>query len=147
MPVLMLRRDFLKTIAVTGTFAALGKGSLAAPSGWRQFEITYRVTLQSQKTPARVWVPVPQDALDYQRVIDLSWRSPTAASLVWEPVSRAPITSAPWLDRTTPREIEITAHVATRDRSGYYPDASRDELAEYLRPTPTSPNDGIVLAK
>jgi transglutaminase-like putative cysteine protease len=143
----MLRRDFLKTIAATGTFAALGKGSLAAAPGWRQFEITYKVTLQSKKTPSRLWVPVPQDALDYQKVIDLSWRSPLAASLVWEPASRAPIISATWLDPTTPPEIEITARVMTRDRSGYYPDASHDELAEYLRPTPSSPKDGIVLAK
>ena len=33
----------------------------------------------------------------------------------------------------------------TRDRSGYYPDASREELAEFLRPTASSPIDGIVL--
>ena len=46
-----------------------------------------------------------------------------------------------------PREIEVTARVATRDRSGYCPDASPEELAEYLRPTPSSPTDGIVLAK
>jgi transglutaminase-like putative cysteine protease len=52
------------------------------------------------------------------------------------PASRAPIISAAWLEPTTPREIEITARVATRDRSGFYPDASRDELAEYLRPNP-----------
>jgi len=58
----MLRRDFLKTLAATGTLAALGKSATAAPPGWRQFEITYRITLQNQKTPARVWVPVPQDA-------------------------------------------------------------------------------------
>src|SRR5204863_9071154 len=101
----------------------------------------------SQKAPMRVWVPVPQDALNYQRVIDLTWRSPVAASVLWEPSSRAPIISAAWLDPSTPREIEITARVATRDRSGHYPDASKDELAEYLRPTPNSPNDGIVLSK
>src|SRR5271155_1557186 len=145
--VLMFRRDFLKTIATTGTFVALGRGSLAAPLGWRQFEITYRLTLQSQKVPARVWVPVPQDALDYQRVIDLTWRSPVAASVLWEPSSRAPIISADWLDPSTPREIEITARVATRDRSGYYPDASKNELAEYLHPTSSSPTEGIVLSK
>ncbi|MBV8094929.1 MAG: twin-arginine translocation signal domain-containing protein, partial [Acetobacteraceae bacterium] len=43
----MLRRDFLKTLATTGTLAALGKRSLAALPGWRQFELTYQVTLQS----------------------------------------------------------------------------------------------------
>jgi transglutaminase-like putative cysteine protease len=143
----MLRRNFLKTLAATGTLAAVGKSALAVPPGWRQFEITYQVTLQSQKTPARVWIPVPQDALDYQRVLELSWRSPAAASLLWEPASRAPIISAAWSDPAMPREIEITARVATRDRTGYCPDASPKELADYLRPTPSSPTDGIVLAK
>ena len=45
------------------------------------------------------------------------------------------------------REIEVIAQVATRDRSGFYPDASHEELVEYLKPTASSPNDGIVLAK
>ena len=52
-----------------------------------------------------------------------------------------------WLEPATPREMKITAQVMTRDRSGFYPDASHQELAEYLRPTPSSPNDGIVLTK
>jgi hypothetical protein len=85
----MLRRDLLKTLAAAGTLAALGKSAPAAPPGWRQFEITYKLTLRSQKTPVRVWIPVPQDALDYQKVLELSWRSPAAASLLWEPASRA----------------------------------------------------------
>ena len=95
----------------------------------------------------RLWVPVPQDALDYQRVVDLSWRSPVAAHVLWEPASRAPIVSAAWVEPGIAREIEIIAQVATRDRSGFYPDASHEELAEYLKPTASSPNDGIVLAK
>jgi transglutaminase-like putative cysteine protease len=143
----MLRRDFLKTLAATGTLAAFGKSALAAPPGWRQFEIIFKVTLQGQRTPVRVWIPVPQDALDYQKVLELSWRSPAAASLLWEPGSRAPIVSAAWADPAMPREIEITARVATRERAGYCPDASPKELAECLRPTPSSPTDGIVLAK
>ena len=143
----MLRRDFLKTVGATGTFVALGQGAFAALPGWRQFEITYRVALQEQKAPARVWMPVPQDAADYQRVIDISWRSPVETSLLWEPASRAPIVSASWPETTAPREIEIAARVATRNRSGFYPDASQDELTEYLRPTSSSPNDGIVLTK
>ncbi len=37
--------------------------------------------------------------------------------------------------------------MATRDRSGFYPDASREELHKYLEPTASMPNGGIVLAK
>jgi transglutaminase-like putative cysteine protease len=143
----MQRRDFFKSIAAAGAVAALPRSLPAAPAGWRQFEITYRLALKSQQTPARVWLPVPQDALDYQRVIDLSWRSPVPAALLWEEASRAPIVSAAWLEPAAPREIEVTARVATRDRSGFCPGASPEELAEYLRPTATSPTDGIVLAK
>src|SRR3984893_17368136 len=143
----MLRRDFLKTLAATGTLAVFGKSAPAASPGWRQFKITYQVTLQRQKTPVRVWIPVPQDALDYQKVLELSWRSPAAGALLWEPACWAPIISAVWSDPAMPREIEITARVATRDRTGYSPGASPNELAEYLRPTPSSPTDGIVLAK
>ena len=61
----MLRRDFFTAMAAAGTLAALGRGALAARERWRRFEITYRLNLQEQKTPARVWVPVPQDALDF----------------------------------------------------------------------------------
>src|SRR3954454_10499646 len=120
----MRRRDFFKAIAAAGTVAGFGRGSLAASAGWRRFEITYRLDLQAQKTPMRVWVPVPQDALDYQRVIDLTWRSPVAASMTWEQISRAPIVSVAWTEPTMPREIDITARIATRDRSGFSPDAS-----------------------
>src|SRR4051794_7131646 len=143
----MQRRDFFKAIAAISAVAGFGRTSIAASIGWRRFEITYRFNLEAQKTPARVWVPVPQDALDYQRVIDLTWRSPVAASLTWEQASRAPIVSATWAEPTGLREVEITARVATRDRSGFYPDVSHEELAEYLRPTASSPADGIVLAK
>src|SRR5215813_9765904 len=46
-----------------------------------------------------------------------------------------------------PREIEVIARVRTRDRSGFYPDATQDELATYLRPTASSPTDGLVQKK
>jgi transglutaminase-like putative cysteine protease len=62
-------------------------------------------------------------------------------------MSRAPIVSAVWLESTSATEVEITARVMTRDRSGFYPDATREELSEYLRPSPSSPTDGIVLKK
>jgi len=142
----MRRREFIGSLAAAGAIAAAGRGAHAVPSGWREFEITYRITLQDAPAPTRLWVPVPQDALDYQRVVDLGWRSPVSARLAWEGTSRAPIVAAAWLDPTPERELEITSRVITRDRSGFYPDASRGELAECLRPTASSPNDGIVLA-
>ncbi len=143
----MQRRDFFKSVAAAGAVAAWGGRAQAAPAGWREFEITYKVTLKTDKTPARLWLPVPQDALDYQRVVNLSWQSPVAAFVLWAQASRAPIVSAAWLEPGAKREVEVTARVATRDRSGYSPDATPAELAEYLKPTKSSPTDGIVLAK
>jgi transglutaminase-like putative cysteine protease len=141
----MHRREFIRSMAVAGAVVTAGRGSYAAPEGWRQFEVTYRVTLKDASGPARLWVPVPQDALDYQRVVDLGWRSPVSTRVLWAGTSRAPIVTAAWSDSTPAREVEITARIMTRDRSGYYPDASREELAEFLRPTASSPIDGIVL--
>lgn len=143
----MHRRDLLKTAAAGGALAVLGRAAYGAPTGWREFEITYRVKLDTRHAPARLWLPVPQDALDYQRAIDLSWRSPAAVALQWEGGSRAPVVAASWLDPGIAHEVEVTARVQTRDRSGFYPDASHEELAEYLRPTASSPTDGIVLKK
>jgi hypothetical protein len=120
----MQRRDFIKSAAVAGTIAAIGRRAHAAAKGWREFEITTRVDLKDSATAARLWLPVPQDALDYQRLIDLSWRSPVATHVQWEATSRAPIVAATWMEPGIAREIEVIARVATRDRSGFYPDAS-----------------------
>src|SRR5215472_8697992 len=145
----MQRRDFIKSAVAAGIIGAVGRRAHTAETGWRRFEITYRINIRDadSDTDVRLWVPVPQDALDYQRVLDLSWVSPVAAHLLWEPASRAPIVTAAWTDPKITRKIVITAQVATRDRSGFYPDAPHDELAEYLKPTASSPTDGIVLAK
>jgi transglutaminase-like putative cysteine protease len=142
----MLRRDFIKSMGA-GAIAAVGLRAHAAAQVWREFEITYRINIKDAPAPVRLWVPVPQDALDYQRITDLSWRSPAVTHVLWEGISRAPIVAAAWMEPSTAREMEITARVATRDHSGFFPDASQEELAEYLKPTASSPNTGVVLAK
>ena len=143
---MMQRRDFIKSIGGAGIFAAIGVRAHAAPQGWREFEITYNMALKDPKLPARLWLPVPQDALDYQRVVDLTWHSPVVADLLWEKASRAPIVSAVWLEPTTLREMEVTARVMTRDRSGFpSEESSPAELSEWLTPSASAPTDGIVL--
>jgi transglutaminase-like putative cysteine protease len=143
----MQRRDFIKNIAAAGAITAIGRRAHAVPQGWREFEIAYSITLKDATPPARLWVPVPQDALDYQRVVDLGWRSIAPTSVLWEGMSRAPIVSVAWPGPTSPLEVEITARVMTQDRSGFYSDVTHEELSEYLRPAPSSPTDGIVLKK
>ena len=143
---MMQRRDFIKSIGGAGIFVAIGVRAHAAPQGWREFEITYNVALKDPKLPARLWLPVPQDALDYQRVVDLTWHSPVVGDLLWEKASRAPIVSAVWLEPTTPREMGVTARVMTHDRSGCSSEGSSPaELSQWLTPSASSPTDGIVL--
>ena len=76
----MQRRDFIKSVAAAGIIGTVGQRAHTAEAGWRQFEITYRINIKDSDagTDVRLWVPVPQDALDYQRVLDLCWRSPVA---------------------------------------------------------------------
>src|ERR1700730_6141216 len=134
-------------MAAAGTIATIGRRAHAVVKGWREFEITYRINVKDSATAVRLWVPVPQDALDYQRVSHLGWRSSVATHVLWETTSRAPIVSAAWTEPSIAREIEVIAQVATRDRSGFYLNASQEALAGYLKPTASSPNEGIVLAK
>ena len=141
----MQRRTLLKGIAAVSVLGSIGRSAQADMEGWREFELTYHVALDDKDGPARLWVPVPQDAADYQQVIDLTWRSAVPAHVLWEPVSRAPIVSVEWQDLSAPRQLEITTRVKTRNRNGFYADASYTELAECLRGSPSSPIDGIVL--
>jgi hypothetical protein len=60
---------------VAGSIVALSRGVRAAALGWREFAITYRIAPQDKTVPARFWVPVPQDALDYRRIVDPSWNT------------------------------------------------------------------------
>jgi len=69
-----------------------------------------------------------------------------AASLLWEPASRAPVISAVGSMRQRRREIEITAASLPATARVTVP-TPRRRVSEYLRPTRNSPNDGIVLAK
>jgi hypothetical protein len=116
----MQRRDFIKNMAAAGAITKVGRPAHAVPQGWREFEITHLIALKDATPPAHLWVPVPQDVLDYQRVVDLGWRS-AVASVLWEGMSRAPIVSVEWLGPSSVPEVEITARVMMRDRSGFYP--------------------------
>ena len=68
----MRRRDFMTSLAAAGTVATVGRWAHTAAKGWRKFEITYRIDIKDSPAAVRLWIPVPQDALDYQRVVDLS---------------------------------------------------------------------------
>jgi transglutaminase-like putative cysteine protease len=146
----MKRRDFLRLAAVTPLFTAaplvLAEAGGTA-SDWRTFELTYEVDLSSQKGAGRLWLPLPEDGGDYQRVLSVNWRGEANAALRWDETYRSPIFTAAWGEGDANRTVTVTAQVATRDRRM----AARarrlrnmDEVALYLKPTEHMPVDGIV---
>jgi transglutaminase-like putative cysteine protease len=146
----MKRRDFLRLAASTPLLTAAPR-VLAATGGtaadWRTFELTYEVDLSNQKGAGRLWLPLPQHAGDYQRVLSVTCKEANAA-LQWDETYQAPIVTAAWSESDTKRTVSVTARVATRDRTMAAP-ARRlhdmDEAALYLKPTEHMPQDGIVL--
>jgi len=147
----MKRREFLRLAAMTPLMTMAPRvlaNVTELGSGWRTFELTYEVDLSSQPGPGRLWLPLPSDAGDYQRVLSATWQSATAsASLNWEPSYETPMFFAEWKDGEAGRSVKVTATVATRDR--HMNPASRtthdsSEAARYLLPTKNMPVDGIV---
>ena len=49
----MQRRDFIKSIVAAGASAAAGRRAHAVPQGWREFEITYVISLKDASVPAQ----------------------------------------------------------------------------------------------
>jgi len=147
----MKRREFLRLAAMAPLFTipprAMAKME-GVDSGWRTFELTYEVDLSSHLGSVKLWLPLPSDAGDYQRVLSATWQGSTAsASLNWEPVYEAPMFFAKWDADEVGRNIKVTSRVATRDRkispaSNVMHDSSEVEL--YLKPTEHMPVDGIV---
>jgi len=148
----MKRRDFLRLAATAPLFAA-APDVLAEAGGkasdWRTYELTYEVDLSALKGPGRLWLPLPQDAGDYQRVQSISWHGEGEADalLQWDDTYRAPIFGGAWRAGEPDRTVAVIARVATRDR--HMAAARRnfhtpDEVTLYLQPTRNIPVDGIV---
>lgn len=150
----MDRRDFLKGVALFGGAALGGEAGVAfaagGSTGWREFELTYRIALVDGPASKRLWVPLPQDAGDYQRAISATWQGNASEARIYRDAAYgAPILYAEWRDAAVTPSLDVVARVATRDRSvdptrRRGTNASAAERAFYLRPTASSPIDGIV---
>jgi len=147
---MMKRRDFLRLAASTPLFTA-APSVLAEAGGkasdWRTYELTYEVDLSTLKGPGRLWLPLPQQAGDYQRALSVSWQGEADALLHWDETYRAPIFGAAWGERDANRRVTVTARVATRDRHMAAPARllrDMEAAALYLKPTEHVPVDGIV---
>lgn len=123
--------------------------AMTAPNpGWRTFELTCEIDLSEQTGTGRLWLPLPSDAGDYQRVIATHWQAGTTdVALQRDPVYQAPFLTARWDGKESGRVVTVTTQIATRDR--HTAPAGRslrdmDEVGLYLRPTEHMPLDGIV---
>ncbi|MHB1213998.1 MAG: transglutaminase-like domain-containing protein [Thiobacillus sp.] len=148
----MERRDFLRLAAMTPLLAAAPR-ALAMAGGnaadWRTFELTYAVDFSQHKGTGRLWLPLPQNAGDYQRVLAVGWKGETDAALQWDDTYQAPILTAAWEGGDDKRTLTVTAQVAARNRPlGTASPRLRDmdAAALYLKPTEHMPVDGIVAA-
>jgi len=151
----MERREFVQLAAAAPLLAIssaprANPAPVAAPTdGWRSFEITYTVDLAAQTSAGRVWLPLPANAGDFQRVQSVSWATaPADAVLAWDTDYRAAMFSA-GLTPASARQLTVTATVATRDRTRSAAATVQPltpDIARYLHATEHMPIDGIVAA-
>ena len=147
----MKRRDFLQLAALAPLYTmapqALAKVEPSSDT-WRTFELTYEVDLTAQLGAGQLWLPLPQHAEDYQKVLSVKWEGGAVTSLDWDKTYQAPIFASTWAGGDSNRTLSVTAQVATRNRPIAAPARhlhDMDEVALYLEPTEHMPVDGIVL--
>ncbi len=142
----MHRRTFLAASAATSLFGIrAGSAEPAQFAGWRQFEVTTRVTLQDPSADARLWLPLAQTAGGYQVVLDTRFQGSGRNELVRDAAYGTAILRSSWPDADAARRVEVTQIVATRDR-GSQPSLpiSEAERRFWTASVPSAPTDGIV---
>jgi transglutaminase-like putative cysteine protease len=154
----MDRRDFVKrTAALSGMAFAPGilKSTYAASpagEGWTHFEMVTKVSIAPSHGRAKVWLPIPTHVRTaYQIPQGNTWKgSYSNAALFREPVYGAEAVYAQWddWDAGKPMQMELVSKVSVKDRTvdAKLARPSAEEIALYLKATPSSPTDGIVLA-
>jgi hypothetical protein len=72
----MKRREFLRLATIAPLAFKMPKAfarSKSKEQGWRTFEMVYDVDLSAHMGAGRVWLPLPQELGNYQRLMALSW--------------------------------------------------------------------------
>ncbi len=142
----MHRRGFLAASAAAPLIGLGVSYANAEPAvGWRQFEVTTRVTLQDQSARARLWLPLAQTAGGYQVALDVRWQGNGHNELVRDANYGTAILRGTWNDVVAEKQVEVVQIVATRDR-GSEPalPISQAERAFWTAAQPSTPTDGIV---
>jgi transglutaminase-like putative cysteine protease len=161
----MNRRHFLQcTSAISGLaltpaiFRSAGPFSPAeaAEAPWQHFELVTKVTLDPARGRSRVWLPIPTHVqLDHQRPLTNTWKGNFSnAGIFREPLYGCEALYAEWDEQNAkaPKQLELTSTVSVRDRTTDLKKPREaatgipEDVALYLKGTPSSPTDGIVLA-
>lgn len=91
-------------LALGRTSRAEEAASTTDRDGWRQFEVTTRVTLSDAPGPAQLWLPLAQTAAGYQSAVALSWtagRDTDVVRRVRDERYGAPMLRVDFSDRTS----------------------------------------------
>jgi len=153
----MERRTLLKALPAAGLLVAaspIARAQSAMPAqstGWRTFETTARLEISKPTGQVRAWMPLPlsQDT-DYFRTLANSFAgNAESVEFVTEPNYRAAMAVATFKQGEATPVLEVTSRFTMRERHvdlkpGAGMQATREELAIYLKPTELIPTDGIV---
>ena len=155
----MNRRTFLKVSAAVAASQLPGLTSVARaqqkdftprPGTWRTFELTTRVEVLQPSGIARVWLPAPSVASDYQQSIENNWAGTAKVMrMMTEPTYGAVMLYAEFAEGDAAPVVELTSRVKTQDRALDWSKkvtASEDAgtLKSFTAPTDLMPTDGIV---
>jgi len=148
----MDRRRFLGASSLVSIAAGINASIVFAleestsSSEWKTHKLRYEIDVAQQGDEGTLWLPIPQDMGNYQRLLSVNWEGDTTgATLHREQTYGVNIFALKWREKI-PR-LSVTTRVAVRDRNRGTPnrnhhDMKREEL--YLRPTEHMPIDGIV---
>jgi transglutaminase-like putative cysteine protease len=129
----------------------LANGSTSDP--WRTFEVKTRAEVLKSSGATRVWLPAALTAkTPFQKTLSNEFSAEGGtARLVEDRADALGIVSAEFPAGAKPL-VTLTSRIATKNYAvdlstpGKAPEASREELEHFLRPTKLLPTDGIVKA-
>lgn len=142
----MNRRYFLN-MGLAST-ALLAMPRIAGASNWRTFEVTYEVELQNLEGATDLWLPLPQELGNYQRVQTPIFRTNADTNTIYRDAhDGTSLFHARWNKSADVRTASGTVRVSTQDRRVTLKESRKPiprDAAHYLKASPSMPIDGIV---
>ena len=151
----MLRRDFLRLMAVAAPAAGIGRRALLAQLGgtpWRTYEVTTSIQVLKPSGRTRIWLPQPLvERTSFQRVLSSEMHCEGGKTSIHENRRVGFKILAAEFPADKPPVLTTTQRVSTRNWSVDLERPSSgarhpipQDAAEFLQPTRYVPTDGIV---